>query len=100
MHAVSDEVSTVLGHVREKKRKTESALMLSFAVEMKQYSVLVSLLFFTDCISLAAYDYCKTFVQYTLKQGLRCGVPCMLSVDCLIFVLCSRFCLVQTKQQL
>jgi hypothetical protein len=40
MHAVSDEVNTVFRHIRDKVRKVESALMLSFAVEVKQCSVL------------------------------------------------------------
>jgi len=40
VHAVSDEVNNVFRHIRDKIRKVESALMLSFAVEMKQYSVL------------------------------------------------------------
>lgn len=40
MHAVSDEVNTVFRHIRDKIRKVASALMLSFAVEVKQYSLL------------------------------------------------------------
>jgi len=40
MHAVSDEVNTVFRHIRDEIRKVESALMLSFAVEVKQFGVL------------------------------------------------------------
>jgi cell division protein FtsL len=40
MNAVSDEVNTVFQHTRKKIRKVESVLMLSFAVEVKQCSVL------------------------------------------------------------
>jgi len=40
MRTISDEVNTVFRHIRDKIRKIESALMLSFAVEVKQYSVL------------------------------------------------------------
>jgi hypothetical protein len=55
MHAVSDEVNTVFRHIRGKIRNGEPALMLSFAVVVKQYSVFgITSFFSTDCNSLAA----------------------------------------------
>lgn len=64
MHAVSDEVNTVFRHIRDKIRKIESALMLSFAVEVKQYGVLGITSFF-----------------HSLQLSSSCDIPCMLSVE-------------------